>query len=296
MNLQITVHKTILDSIFTAIRSDSNLLNMNIRLNRHTLITSNKLIALWEEHAEKNGYLEDFRYWLFSIENEAMRFKQVSLKTECKAIGDCTEEDKILINTCHESDDKIIVGDLSSKICFQNRDLKFIKKVDFSKPPKAGITLTDIENVVNHRIYKDIFNIYETPLLIRVDKNKSATLLAQHLSIFLKNSKKVIIQDRYLPRDENNRKNLKEYILPYLDKNNTEIQFIISKKDGSKKRDFENFEGFKSTVKCKDEEEVHESFIDTDNFFITLGYRMNIFGARGNTNKEIVRIDRKVHS
>lgn len=297
MNLQLTLNKTILDSIIPPVSPalmDSNCRNIINRVDRHTVIVSNELIEIWESYAKEKGYLEDFLYWLYDIENKAQKFKKNSIQEHATIVGEVTDEEKVILDTSNTSDNKIVVGDYNSTLVRNNNlQFKFISNTVFNKNKVQEISLNDIENILIHKRYINnvsFFDIFETPIILHITPNGSSSLLSEYLSQFYKNSTEIVIQDKFL---FNNIKNLDDYILPYIDKGKTSIKFIISSECGTRKNELKDYKGYTTSVKCEKDSCVHASFIESDRYRISLGYRLNIFGSRGKTNSEIIRIDKK---
>lgn len=129
-------------------------------------------------------------------------------------------------------------------------------------------------------------SIFETSIFLEVKENQSADLLAKYLSYFYDDE--ITIQDRYFIENETN---FQKYIQPYIPSGST-LKIIIPTEQGSThKKRLEN--KYKTKVVCYKAETIHSGYIETKNFKILMGYRLDTFGSNGGTKRENITIIRK---
>lgn len=123
--------------------------------------------------------------------------------------------------------------------------------------------------------------------------------MAEYLSLFYKDSKNITIKDVYLDNEENLR-NFKNYILPFIDKEKCKITLLLYWENSTKKKElerkFKQIKGYNIEIKkLPNSSHLHDSFIEGDNYKINIGYRLKLFGDRddGLTEEEVVNITRK---
>lgn len=282
MELALTFDEKILEVLFSN-TTDSKKANQAQRINRHKIITSNKLIEEWEKEFKKNGLSSIFDDWLFGISSSKKKFEKVAISLDGLEENLDNYKEEIIIRTAKNSPSKIIIGDYSINLRKTNNELKFVDIESFSSDKKQTITMRDIEETLDPRknLKKNLFNVFETPITIDI-KKENPSILADYFSNFYDNT--IIIQDKFLATDKKNENNLKNYILPFLDKQNTRITLIISTKDGSKKKQLlQTFKQYNIEIKCIEPNMKfdHQSFIKTSKYRITIPYRLLIFGEDG---------------
>ncbi|KNF07087.1 hypothetical protein CLPU_26c00120 [Gottschalkia purinilytica] len=293
MKLEVTVCKDIIRKKFDI---DDKYNNCRERINKNTLIVSNELLNLWEEDARKNNYEAQFRNWYFSIITSGRKVKKVNIDNVKRTKGAKSEEEKIVIKTAMSSKDKIVVGNVNSELEKRNKKIYFISENIFLKDKKQTINMEDIKNVFRNGRYDSLFDIYETPVRLEVAIDSDSELLGMYLSNFFKNSKNLIINDRYIANKENE-SNVNKYVLRYVNKDECKITFILPKDKRHKEIEnkFMNYNGYKSDVIFQDRKLTHHSSIESDNYIIDLGYRLRVFGDNddGKTEQEVINITKK---
>ncbi|KYH28431.1 MULTISPECIES: hypothetical protein [Clostridium] len=295
MRLDIILDKNIIKNKFNI---DTKYDILRNRINRHRLVVSNELKAIWDEDAEKNNYKKAYDEWFLSILREKTKVKKVNIEDLKKGDDGTLDEGEILIKTALLSEDKILIGNYyNSNIKGRYSQIKFISEEIFMKEDKQTVKLSNIEDVLVRNKYDILFDIYETPVRIEVTYG-NADILAKYLSKFYKNTKSITIKDKYLNNTENER-NLNKYILKYINKKDCKIKFITywdKKTKDNLKEKFTNYEGYNSEVILSKKEMAHSSYIETDEYIIDLGYRLKVFGGSendGETEYEIINITRK---
>jgi hypothetical protein len=294
MRLDITLDKNTIKNKFNI---DAKYDILRNRINRHILVVSNELKAIWDEDAEKNNYKQAYDEWFLSILREKTKVKKVNIGDLKKNNDGILDEREVLIKTALLSEDKILIGDYNSNIKGRYNQIKFISEEIFIREDKQTVKLSDIEDVIVRNKYDTLFDIYETPVRIEVTYG-NADILAKYLSKFYKNTKSITIKDRYLNNPENER-NLNNYILKYINKKDCKIKFITywdKKTKDNLKEKFTNYEGYNSEAILSKKEMAHSSYIETDEYIIDLGYRLKVFGGSendGETEYEIINITRK---
>ena len=279
MRLEITIDASVLKDLFMAIGNDNERLNRVTRIKRHIIVTSNELQSEWEKGMKQYNLIDPYYDWLFGVINSKKSFKKIPLPTESKVQGQCDTKDHVVLSTSYESKSKIVVGDYNANLRRSNRQLKFVNKKCFSSNKRDIITMQMVDETLKDTILKKyLFDIFETPIYLCVNKNSSADLLAEYLSGFY--DEEITIQDLYLINDDNEN-NFKKYILPHINKGNCKITLVISTKDGSnfkKKLLDTDYNGYQIAVKCGEKGDLHPGFIETSKFRINIGYRLAVFG------------------
>ncbi len=293
MRLEITVSKDIVKKKFD-INDKYN--KIRDRLNEHTLVVSNELLKVWEQDSKDNHYQEQFQNWYFSIINSKKRFKKVKNVKHTKVKGAKNFEEKALIATAMASHDKTVVGNIDVKTKKRNKAISFVSEGTFMREKVQTVTMKDLKKVIVEKKTHSLFDIYETPTRLEVDLDSDSHILSRYLTNYLRSSKSIKIQDRYILQPENER-NLNEYILRYLSKKDTKLIFVISENVKNEEiiKKFNNYKGFKSSIEFVDKKYTHHSLIETDEYIIDLGYRLRVFGDvdDGKTEQEIINITRK---
>ena len=158
------------------------------------------------------------------------------------------------------------------------------------------VTMKDVRRVMVAGNTHSIFDIYETPTRLEVELDSESEILGKYLAKFLRGSKYIKIKDRYITQPENER-NLNDYILKYVRKENTKLIFVISENRSKSElvERFKNYNGYKSQIEFVDDKQTHHSSIETESYIIDLGYRLRVFGdiEDGKTEDEIINITRK---
>ena len=293
MRLEITVSKDIVKKKFD-INDKYN--KIRDRLNEHTLVVSNELLKVWEQDSKDNNYHEQFQNWYFSIINSKKRFKKVKNVKHTKVKGAKNFEEKALIATAMASHDKIVVGNVDIKTKKRNKLISFVSEGTFIREKVQTVTMKDLKKVIVEKKTHSLFDIYETPTRLEVDLDSDSHILSRYLTKYLRSSKNITIQDRYILQPENER-NLNEYILRYVSKKDTKLIFVISENVKNEEiiKKFNNYKGFKSSIEFVDKKYTHHSLLETDEYIIDLGYRLRVFGDvdDGKTEQEIINITRK---
>ncbi|QGU96280.1 hypothetical protein GOM49_15315 [Clostridium bovifaecis] len=210
MRLDITLDKNTIKNKFNI---DTKYDVLRSRVNRHTIVVSNELKQIWDKDAEKNNYKQPYNEWFLSILREKTKVNKVSIGKSKEDNDKALDEKDISIKTALASQDKILLGNYSSNIKGRYSQIKFISEEIFTSKDKQTVKLGDIENVILRKKYDSVFDIYETPIRIEVTYG-NAGILGQYLSKFYKNTKNIIIKDKYLNNPENER-NLNAYIKAY---------------------------------------------------------------------------------
>ena len=294
MRLEITLDKKIIRSKFDL---DTKYDELRNRINRHVLVISDELKAIWDKDAEENGYKKDYDEWLSSILRENYKIKKVSIEKSEEGSQKPTSEETIIINSALESKDKIVIGDYDKSLGNRFNKIRFVSYESFLRENKQTVKLSDIEEVLVKNKCEELFDIYETPIRVEVTYG-NADILARYLSKFYKESTNITIKDKFLGNPENER-NLKQYILKYINRDKCRIKFILywDKKDKEHlEQRFKDYDGFKSDVILAKKDMAHSSYIETDKYMIDLGYRLKVFGGLendGETEYEIVNITKK---
>lgn len=294
MRLEITLDKEIIKNKFNI---DTKYDVLRSRINRHTLIVSEELKDIWDKDADENNYRFDYNEWLMSIVREKTKIRKVKLIELEGSCSNLPKDKEIGIKTAMASEDKLLVGDYTNVIKNIHNKVKFVSDDIFMKEDKQTIKLNDIESVIQRNKIDELFSIYETPIRIEVTYG-NAEILAKYLSKFYSTTNNLIIKDKYLSNPENER-NLKKYVLKYINKDNCKIKFITywdKKTKGYIDKKFKNYEGFNSEVVLSKKDMAHNSYIETDEYIIDLGYRLKVFGGvenDGETEYEIVNITKK---
>lgn len=293
MRLELVVSKDIIKRKFD-INDKYN--KVRDRLDKHQIVISNELLETWEQDAKDNNYHEQFKNWYFSMINSKKKLKKVRAVKYNRVKNARSHEEKVLIATAMASQDKIMVGNVDIKTKRKNREVLFVSEGTFMRAESQTVDMKDVKKVIVAGKTHSIFDIYETPTRLEVGIDSDASVLGTYLSKFIKDSRTIKIQDRYILQPENER-NLNEYILRYVNKKSTNITFVIS--DNSKKDDiiekFTNYNGYRSGIEFVDNKEIHHSLIETDYYIIDLGYRLRVFGDidDGRTEQEIINITKK---
>lgn len=294
MRLEITLDKEIIRNKFNI---DTKYDVLRSRINRHTLMVSEELVDIWDKDADENNYRVDYNEWFMSIVREKAKIKKVNLIELDGNYSNLPKDNDIGIRTAMASEDKLLVGDYTNFVKSICNKVRFVSNDTFIKEDKQTIKLNDIENVIQRNKVDELFSIYETPIRIEVTYG-NAEILARYLSKFYSTTNNLIIKDKYLSNPENER-NLKNYILKYINKDNCKIKFITywdKKTKGYINKKFKNYEGFNSEVVLSKKDMAHNSYIETDKYIIDLGYRLKVFGGvenDGETEYEIVNITKK---
>lgn len=292
MKLELTVTKDIIKNRFNI---DTKYDNCRQRLKDHVLISSDELYDLWEKDAREHGYINEFTSWFFTFSNSYARFRKLKMADLESIDGTANEPEKIVVATAKSSSDKIIIGDVNLNLR-KNTDIRFISEKIFMKDKIQTITMSDIKNVLERNRNEKLFDIYETPIRVEVQKDSDANLLSQYLSTFIKDSKTITIKDAYLKNHANER-NLKNYILPHLDLENCKIIIGMTWDERGKKQyeqKFRRYLGSDAKIISVKQGDEHSSYIKTDKYIIDLGYRLQIFGFEddGLTEAETINISR----
>lgn len=292
MKLELTLCKEIIYRHFSIGSED---INLKLRIANNRLIVSDELINIWKEFFISKNAGNIFENWFYGNAVLSQGYiKKVELDETDK------DEKTAIIETCLLSEDKIIVGDNNFIPVNKRENITFISNRNFNNDKNQRIKIEDISNVFNRRRMDNMFSIYETPVVIDVSMNSDSYILSQYLSLFYKDSSKVTIRDMYLDNEENLR-NLKKYILPYIDKSKCEVVLQLYWGDNaSRKKElekiFNNLEGYNITIQgLRRKEFTHESFIESDKYKLNIGYRMKLFGDKddGLTEQETVIITKK---
>lgn len=292
MRLELTVSKDIVRKKFNI---DDKYNICRERLNKHKLVVSNELLKLWEQDAVENKYITQFENWYFSIISSNKKLSKVKMLNINEVKKAETHEEEIMIGTALSTKDKFLVSDINIEARRKNKEVSFVSEGVFIRDKIQTVTMKDIRNVVVRKKNYSLFDIYETPVRLEVSLDSDSQVLSEYLSRFFKDSKTLLIKDRYITQPENER-NLNKYILSHIDKNCL-ITFIMpnSGKRESMIEKFKNYNGYKSNVTFIDRKHTHQSYIESDEFIIDLGYRLRVFGDidDGKTEQEVITITKK---
>lgn len=294
MRLEIALDKNIIRSRFDL---DTKYDELRNRINKHILVISPELKEIWYKDAEENNYKEEFDQWFSTIYNDEEKVKKVAIEKEEDNDKEHDSEHIIVIKTALQSKDKIAIGDYKASIRSAFNTVKFVPYESFLRENNQTVKLKDIENVLIKNQCEELFDIYETPVRVEVTYG-NAEILGRYLSKFYENSNTVTIKDRYLSNAENER-NLKQYILKYINRDQCKLKFILywdKKTKENLEKKFKDYDGFRSEVILSRKDMAHNSYIETDKYIVDLGYRLKVFGGSendGETEYEIVNITRK---
>lgn len=291
MKLELTVDGELLVNLF---KTNGSVANIRIadRLSKHTLVASSDLLRSWKEKMEAMGLTELYENWLFEVMASRERFIKIEACNEESGFTNNEIKD-ILIRTAKKTEKKIVVGNFDTNEMNKNQDIQYVNEKILSNEKRQQAKVQSIEEHYNKRILlkQYIFDLFESPISIEVEKGSSSDTLACYISEFY-DTKSLIIQDVYLPSVSQNEDNFKDYILPYIDRELCDITLIISTKDGKRKATFEKNYGVK--VKCipPEKDKLHEGFIKTSKYRITIPYRLLVFGDKGKNNKDYISISK----
>lgn len=279
MQFELTVTGEILADLFSLDYLDNEKQNRKQRLNRHVLLVNKQLIEQWEGVMQQKNSHDAFIHWLPQALASQQTIKMVSQQEEHEA------NTLVSVATCTKY--PLIVGDFESTFVRNHPMIRFCSKKVLSEAKKATISLEMVKEIEKSGgTVQHWFSLFETTLSLVVRENQSANLLANYLSYFYDNEV-MIIQDRYFVANEGN---FDQYILPNIPQG-CSLEIIIPTDDGANhKRRIEK--KYNAKVTCYKAETMHQGFIRTKHFKITLGYRLNIFGSNGNTNREDITIIR----
>lgn len=293
MKLELTVSKDIIRKKFDI---DDKYNVCRERLSKHKLVVSNELFKLWEQDAIENKYGTQFENWYFSIISSNKKFKKVKMQDKHKVKKVKTHEEEIMIGTALSTEDKFLVSDINIEARRKNKEVSFVSEGVFIKDKVQTVSMKDVRNVIVRKKNYSLFDIYETPTRLEVALDSDSEILSEYLSKFFKDTKKLFIKDRYITQEENER-NLNKYILKHIDKKICNITFVMP--ENRKKEDiiekFTNYNGYNSDITFIDKKQTHQSYIESDEFIIDLGYRLRVFGDvdDGKTEQEIITITKK---
>lgn len=289
MRLELTVCKEGIDKVFSISPND---VNAKVRVKNNILAVSEELQKNWEEYFESKNMQYNYQQWFATMVLFEDRIKKI------KDIGATSDENDILLATSNLSKDKLLVAKSNIIPSDKRAIVKYVSIDTFNSEKKHRVEVEDIRKLKMSNRTTDIFNLYETPITVDVKKNSNSKILAEYLSEFYSDSNKLVIQDMYLDNPVNTQ-NLREYILPYIDKEKCEITLnLFWGTDSNKKRDlerkFKDFDGYKvNIIGISQKDEAHSSFIESDKYKINLGYRLRIFGENNKTECEIINITQK---
>lgn len=292
MRLEITPTEEVLLEGLT--KASTEYMRTSFRLKNHTIATSNELFDKWEEYFSRNNESVRFNDWFATIISNMEQFKKVQIGSIDDIKGVDTDKEKITIATAKSSKDKIVIGIEKPNARIKNREVKFIKKDDFNKEKQQTINSAEISDVLEQRKVDRIFDIYETPITLKITEGSDANTLRDYLSKFVNGTKNLYVKDAYL-YDSVNQNNFREYILPLVDKESCQITLETTWGDegkGTMEQRLHNYDGYNITLKPCRRDDKHSSFIRTDKFEIILGYRLKIFGSNGKTKAENITINR----
>lgn len=257
----------------------------NIAANRimnNKILFSPQIRKEWEEYFRGKPSFQLWDTWLnANIINANGQLKKSSHLTEIS-------EDTYLTHAISNVN-SLLVGNYSFDIMGKHPKLKFIFEDDIRSQKLPQIKLNDVKEAMDGKgRNRKWFSVFETVIELSVEKGQDAALLANFLLQFIKGDK-IIIQDSYLATNMNNERNFEEYIYPHI--KDKDITLIISSESATKhKKRLE--QKYNVQVKTQPEKKIHESFIKDENYYIRLGYRFEIFGFKGKTNKENIHIRR----
>ncbi|MDU2444619.1 MAG: hypothetical protein E7D43_09370 [Clostridium perfringens] len=293
MRLELTLCNNTIKKYFTFSREN---INLKSRIDNNILVVSEELIELWENSCDNELLKNQFKEWFYG--NVVLTNGYIK-KVKLQDLSENINEKDIIIETCDLSIDKILVAE--SNIIQGNKKtmIRYINNSIFNMDKKQRIKVQDINNIIYRRINNDFFSIYETPITIDVTANSDSKCLAEYLSLFYNDSKNITIKDVYLDNEENLR-NFKKYVLPFIKKEDCKITLLLYWKDGNRKNElervFKGINGYNIEIKkLPSSTHLHDSFIEGDNYKINIGYRLKLFGDKddGLTEQDIITITRK---
>lgn len=291
MKLELTVDGELLVNLFQPNGEGANI-RIAERLSKHTLAASGELLDLWQKKMESMGLSEVYQSWLFQVMTSREQFRRIET-CEDESRFPKNEIKDVLIRTAKNTEKRIVVGDFNATEINNNRDIQYVNKRVLSKEKRQQIKLQNIAEHYNNQLLlkNNIFDLFESPISVDVEQGSSSEMLARYLSEFY-DSNLLIIQDLYLPSDTQNEENLKKYVLPYIDRESCEVILNMSTNNGKYKKKFEDNYGLK--IKCipPEKDKLHEGFIKTSKYRITIPYRLKIFGEKGKNNKDCISISR----
>lgn len=256
------------------------------RISNNILVYNESIIEYWQKYILENrpDLIYFFQNLIPTFTSQPENFLLVDENT--------TIDDEllktILEKTAINIQNSIVVDTYSLNTLRKYKVIRFCQPSDFKRDYPDVITIESITLYNNGLYLKNLFSHLEFPINIDVGLNKSASELATFIAQFLRNTSKIIIQDKFF---ENNHLNFEKYIFPYIE-SDTEI-IIKSKRfsDNNLKRRLEQKFGLKIQCRSQDKEsEIHRGLILTDNYEISLGYRLATFGENNKTRCERVII------
>jgi len=279
LKFEIAVDAEIIADLFQPDFSDTSRLERKKRLNYHILLTSNQLRERWEEKMKQMGLFPQFSTWLPQALASRQSMKLISHKE--------TTGKEVLIEVAKNSQIPIVVGEFTLNELRENQPVRFCDQNIFSQPHRQIVTMDQVKEIQNRGgKVRHWFSLFETSIHLEVNANQSADLLAEYLSYFF--DEEMLIQDKYFINNENN---FDTYIFPRLP-SLVNLTIIIPTQQGSThKSRLEKKYG--ATVKCYDQAQLHEGFIKTKQYKISIPYRLNMFGTNGRTTKESINITKR---
>jgi hypothetical protein len=306
MKLEITVDESILQELVLPSLGNVERTNMSNRIERHTLVGSAMLRQEWlnlleKDFFQRNPSLREYiENWLTNIMTDKTRYKSVTADPE-KVKGNPSPREQAVLEAAYESECKIVVGDYSGELRRANPQLRFVSRNSFAKAPSTMITMKQVQDVLDgpSNLKNDLFAVFETPVQLIVNKKSSAELLAKYLAHFYDD--KLVIQDQWFLQDEKNRANFESYILPYVDQATCtiELKVMVNRElaqiGSQQKRLYEGKKGYRIKVHCIDQakENLHEGYFESSKYRMNLGYRLFVFGTKGENLPDTISIFKK---
>lgn len=293
MRLEITLTKEVIRNKFNI---DDRYNNLRSRIDRHTLVLNDELLAIYEKDAKDNKYQIQFENWYFSLIGSAKKLRKFNTLV-IRPGGEIVEEEEsyVVANLAAISKDKIVIGKIKKTIKEYYKNIYFVGEDILNKEKSHTIYMEDIKNVWENKILTHFFDVYETPIRLEINMGDDSALLGKYLALFYKDSKNIIIKDTYIHKNE---RNLEKYVLRYIDKFKTSITFRAFWNQHIREKliqKFTDYNGYRSCVIIENKKLSHHSKIESDKYIIDLGYRLRVFGDKddGKTEQEVINISKK---
>lgn len=276
MRLDLAVDGKTLAELFMVDFMDENMPERKRRLQYHRLLVNESLIEEWEKSMNQETIRQAYSFWFTQA---------LADQTKLKWVNELQAEQSLLVNAASQVKHSVVVADgVSLNEVKDNSTIWFCDKETFGETSKQSVSMREIEEINRHGVkQKHLFSIFETPIHVEVKENQSSELLADYLAFFY--DEEMIVQDLYFIKNE---KNFKKYIWQRLP-SPCRLTIHMSTENGRlHKKRLER--EYSATVKSFSEETLHEGYIQTKRFKISIPYRLRIFGDSEKTKREIVNI------
>lgn len=306
MTLEITLDETLLQDLFGGTVGDPEKLNRITRMERHVLVWSKELLAIWRKLEESELFRanpilkQQFQYLITQLPQKPSKFRMVH-PTLTGVQGDPNDKQRVVLGTAYQSKDKIVVGNYPEPLRLSNVDLIFVSKEAFSKPKSSTITWDQVRIVLSRssNFIDDLFQVFETPIRLEVPEGSDSDLLACYLANFY-DEDHLVIQDAYFVQNDGNEQNFVDYVLPKVHPNcqitlRSQIKRETRVQGLNKQSKYESMSGRKIKVDClhRHQENLHDGYFETSKYRLTIPYRLGIFGANGKNLQCTIHINAK---